>query len=180
MLLETIGENDMTSAYVVMPSLPQFEKYALRVESEMPAKFRSSIKRPTHKVCPTCETECSLGAQKCDECRHEFFEISNQLKSCHHCGHLNDLNNDECDECGSKLKQEFIVELKNALRDGAIIRGMDLKEEEVKFGEAMGDSLINDILSSGDDVLIKLLNKLPKESFARLTKMTSQSNPCSK
>ena len=57
---------------------------------------------------------------------------------------------------------------------------MDLKEEEVKFGEAMGDSLINDILSSGDDVLIKLLNKLPKESFARLAKMTSQSNPCSK
>ena len=57
---------------------------------------------------------------------------------------------------------------------------MDLKEEEVKFGEAMGDSLINDILSSGDDVLIKLLNKLPKESFARLAKMTSQSNSCSK
>lgn len=179
-VVRTIGENDMTSAYVVMPSLPQFEKYALRVESEMPAKFRSSIKRPTHKVCPTCETECSLGAQKCDECGHEFFEISNQLKSCHHCGHLNDLNNDECDECGSKLKQEFIVELKNALRDGAIIRGMDLKEEEVKFGEEMGDSLIKDILSSGDDVLIKLLNKLPKESFARLAKMTSQSPPCSK
>ena len=68
----------MTSAYVVMPSLPQFEKYALRVESEMPAKFRSSVKRPTHKVCPTCETECSLEL-KCDECGHEFFEISNQL-----------------------------------------------------------------------------------------------------
>ena len=146
----------------------------------MPPKFRSSVNRPSHKVCPTCETECSLGAQHCGECGHEFFEVSDQMKSCHHCGHLNDLKNEECDECGSKLKEEFIVELKNALRDGAIIRGMDLKEEEVKFGEEIGDSLIKDILSSGDDVLIKLLNKLPKESFARLAKMTSQSPPCSK
>ena len=38
---------------------------------------------------------------------------------------------------------------------------MDLNEEEVKFGEAMGDSLIKDILSSGDDVLIKLLKVVP-------------------
>ena len=112
----------------------------------------------------------------------EHIDIARSLLGvdCESCDGKGISQDDECDECGSKLKQEFIVELKNALRDGAIIRGMDLKEEEVKFGEAIGASLINDILSSGDDVLIKLLNKLPKESFARLAKMTSQSNPCSK
>ena len=179
-VVRTMGDQDMTSAYVVMPSLPQFEKFALRVENEMPAKFKSSIERPSHKVCPTCETECSIGARDCDECGHEFYEVSNQMKSCHHCGHLNDLNNDECDECGSKLKLEFVIELKNALRDGAIIRGMDLEEEEVKLGETIGASLTADILSSGDEVLIKLLNKVPKESFGRLAKMITKTPTCTK
>ena len=96
------------------------------------------------------------------------------MTTCHNCGQLNDLNNEECDECGTKLKQEFVVELKSALRDGAIIRGMDIDENEVQHGEKISDSLKNDILSSGDEVLIQILNKMPKESLGRLAKMVDK------
>ena len=173
-VVRTIGDKDITSAYVVMPSLPHFEKFALRIENEMPARFKNSKNKPTEKICPTCETKCSIGAQTCIECGHEFYEIKNQMTTCHNCGQLNDLNNEECDECGTKLKQEFVVELKSALRDGAIIRGMDIEENEVQHGEKISDSLKNDILSSGDEVLIQILNKMPKESLGRLAKMVDK------
>ena len=37
-------------------------------------------------------------------------------------------------------------------------------------------SLKNDILASGDDVLIKLLNAVPEESFGRLAKMVNSNS----
>ena len=40
-VVRTIGDKDITSAYVVMPSLPHFEKFALRIENEMPARFKN-------------------------------------------------------------------------------------------------------------------------------------------
>ena len=58
--------------------------------------------------------------------------------------------------------------LDEALRTGAIVRGMDLEEEEVKLGEEMAAPVREKILSSGDDQLVRILRVLPEESFARL------------
>ncbi len=173
-VVRTLGEKDTTSAYVIMPKIPQFEKFALSIEREMPPKKISKTNRPTKKICPICDTECHLHAQKCNECEHEFFEQSDQMQPCFNCGHLNPLENEDCDNCGSKMKQAFEVELTRAIRDGAIIRSMTLDEEEVKFGEDISGSLKNDILSSGDEVLIQLLNKMPKESLGRLAKLVEK------
>ena len=51
---------------------------------------------------------------------------------------------------------------------------MDIDENEVQHGEKISDSLKNDILSSGDEVLIQILNKMPKESLGRLAKMVNK------
>ena len=70
----------------------------------------------------------------------------------------------------------FYKELNEALRDGAIVRGMEIDENEVQHGENISDTLQKDILSSGDEVLIKILNKMPKESLGRLVRMVDKSN----
>ena len=59
---------------------------------------------------------------------------------------------------------------------GAIVRGMDLDEEEVLTGERLGPSLRADILSSGDEVLIKLMSKVPDEAAGRLAKIITRHN----
>ena len=61
--------------------------------------------------------------------------------------------------------------LKEALRYGVIARGMDLSEEETRRSEKISSSLRADILSSGDEVLINLISKIPEESDARLAKI---------
>jgi hypothetical protein len=58
--------------------------------------------------------------------------------------------------------------LDEALRTGAIVRGMDLSEEEVRLGEEMAVPVREKILASGDEHLVRILRSLPEESYARL------------
>ncbi len=60
------------------------------------------------------------------------------------------------------------MSLDEALRTGAIVRGMDLDEEEVQIAEKMAQPVRDKILRSGDDTLIRIIKTLPEESFARL------------
>ena len=160
-----------------MPSLPQFEKFALSVEKEMSPKFKNvSNNKPTHKICPTCENKCKINDLECSSCGHEFKQEQAQEILCLSCGEFNEADADYCHACNAKLSHDFKIELNEALRDGAIIRGMELDEDEVQVGEKMGHSLKNDILASGDDVLIKLLNVVPEESFGRLAKMVNSNS----
>ena len=53
---------------------------------------------------------------------------------------------------------------------------MDLEEEEVQAGERLGPSLRADILSSGDEILIKLVSKLPDEAAGRLAKIIARND----
>jgi hypothetical protein len=65
-----------------------------------------------------------------------------------------------------------ITELQNqqaeALRTGAIIRGMDISELEVVQAEGMADHVRTAILQSGDARLIKLLKVMPEEVLGHL------------
>ena len=127
-------------------------------------------------MCPICGTDYSISAQQCDECGHEFFDIDNQMQTFFNCGHLNPLNNEDCDNCGSQLQPSYKIELNEALRDEAIVGGMEIDENEVQHGENISDTLQKDILYSGDEVLIKILNKMLKESLGRLVRMVNKSN----
>ena len=57
---------------------------------------------------------------------------------------------------------------------GAIVRGMDLEEEEVREGERISNEIRTAILSSGDDKLVNLLQMLPEESWGRLKNLLNQ------
>ena len=78
-----------------------------------------------------------------------------------------------CQACGASLAQDFVLTLDEALRTGAIARGMDLDEEEVQAAEAIAPVVRDRVLQSGDDRLVRVLKTLPDESWARLRDILS-------
>lgn len=170
-VVRNFGPQDDSRAYVVMPTHRVFEEYARRVEAEMsPAKLHPSD-TPDTKVCPDCGAECPKDATSCHVCDSEFPVRPSRMKTCGECGALNPLSAKDCQSCGEGFGHDFEISLNDALRVGAIIRGMDLDEEEVQEGEAIRDVFRKGVLSSGDDQLIKILKLLPEESYGRLARM---------
>jgi hypothetical protein len=73
-----------------------------------------------------------------------------------------------CHSCGTSFQLGFVLTLDEALRAGAIVRGVDIEEREVQLGEEMAEPVRERILRSGDEQLVRILRILPEESFARL------------
>lgn len=171
-VVRTYGPGDDTRAYVVMPSFETFEAFARRVENEMSPSAANIGKSPTTKICPRCHAECEKKDKACGECGYEF-PAPNQarLKTCASCASLNPASATECHTCGEKFGTDFVISLDEALRNGAIVKGMDLDEDEVQASEKMAGQVREDVLRSGDAALIDMLNKLPDESFARVAKI---------
>lgn len=173
-VVRTCGPADDTRAYVVMPSFDTFEAYARRVEKEMPAALRKEPPAPRTKKCPVCRHECDLGAHECPSCGHEFPPIGGTFKACPDCGALNPVGATSCQACGSDFRAEFLVTLDEALRTGAIIRGMDVDEDDVREGERIAQPVRDMVLRSGDETLIRLTRVIPDESFARLKRILDE------
>ena len=70
--------------------------------------------------------------------------------------------------CGSTFKQSFTIRLDEALRDGSIVRGLDLSEEEVQEAERLAPGFREEVLRSGDEFIIEILGKLPDEAVGRV------------
>ena len=73
-----------------------------------------------------------------------------------------------CHTCGASFEQDFNLSLDEALRTGAIVRGIDIEEQEVQDAEEIAPVVRGRILRSGDERLIKIIQTLPDESWARL------------
>lgn len=175
-VVRTNGADDDTRAYVVMPSFETFDGFARRVEHEMSPGKRRDAGPPKAKVCPSCRSECALGASTCDGCGHEFPKSggATAFRSCGSCGALNAVSARSCHACGAGLGTDYRLTLDEALRDGVIVRGMDIDEGEARAGEAIAPNLRRDLLRSGDPILIGIVRKLPEESFARLRRIMDQ------
>jgi superfamily II DNA or RNA helicase len=167
-VVRTGGPEDDTRAYVVMPSFDTFDTYARRVEDEMSTSARVVEARPRTKRCPSCANECDLGATTCPECAHAFPARATRFKPCPACGALNSPAVAACIQCGGSFAPEFTLTLDDALRAGAIIRGMDVEEDEVRQAEQIAPTVRERVLVSGDRALIRVLRTLPDESWARL------------
>ena len=153
-----------------MPTHKIFEEYARRVESEMsPSALKEE--RAKEKVCPVCEAKCCLTASSCHECGNEFSTKKEHQFECIDCGSLNPVGSSSCSNCGTKFDHKFSVSLREALRFGVITRGIDIDETETQLAERMGSSITADILSSGDEVLINIISKLPPEAYARVARI---------
>jgi superfamily II DNA or RNA helicase len=173
-VVRSLHEEDISRAYVVMPTHHIFEEWARRVEREMSPASRKEDKKPTTKICPSCDAQCPREATVCEDCGHEFPPKQNTFKACNECGALNPFGADKCQVCGHSFKHDFDITLNEALRMGAIVRGMDLDEDEVRDGEQNKKEIYSDILSSGDDALIKVIKQLPEESWGRLRKILNR------
>jgi superfamily II DNA or RNA helicase len=172
-VVRTLGPDDDTRAYVVMPSTKIFECYARKVEQEMSPAARKIKVGPKTKKCPDCGTECKLSAKTCDGCGHEFPGVGGGFKTCSSCGALNPSQATSCQQCGEPFGTNFTLTLDEALRTGAIVRGMDINETEVKEGEKIAGPVREKVLLSGDNNLIRIIKVLPDESFARLKDILS-------
>lgn len=174
-IVRSAGPEDDTRGYVVMPALKRLEEYARRVEEEMPATAKASPEKPKKKKCPSCGAECSLDTKECETCGHEFTMGGggNRNKVCHACNALNPRSAKECANCGASFQTIFTLSLLEALRVGAIVRGADITEEEVREAEQMAPGFRAAILKSGDQNLVRLLRRIPEESYARLKEIIS-------
>ncbi len=159
--------NDDTRAYVVMPTLEAFDQYARRVEDEIPHHKGKETQAKTKK-CPICNHENALGAASCNACGHEFPKPPPRLKECPNCGTHNPLGASKCGMCGHEFGTDFKLKLDEALRTGAIIRGIDISEQEVKQGEGIANHVRTTVLQSGDAHLIRLIKAMPEEALGRL------------
>ena len=173
-VVRTMGDNDFSRAYVIMPILHTLEKYAQRVEREMSPQANKIAPKASAKICPICHNACGISDKECVSCGHEFPEKREQFISCHSCKSLNPISNQNCHTCGSTLHAEFTIELREAYRDGAITIGLKLTEADIKASEALNPSIEKDILSSGSDVLISMWSRIPKEAKASFINMVNQ------
>jgi superfamily II DNA or RNA helicase len=170
-VVRTLGPDDYSRAYVVMPTLSTFEEYARRVEREMAlAGVKPETKKDT-RICGTCGSENEKSAIECASCGAPFPARKQRFYACPDCGGLNRAGAQKCDHCGTNLKANYEITLNEALRMGAIVRGMDLDEDEVQDAEKNKKKIIKDVLASGDDAIIRLLKQLPEESYGRLRKI---------
>lgn len=170
-VVRTLGPDDYSRAYVVMPTLATFEEYARRVEREMALAGVKPETKKDSKLCGVCGSENERTAVECNSCGAPFPERKQRFVACPDCGGLNRAGAQKCDHCGTSLKVNYEITLNEALRMGAIVRGMDLDEEEVQDAEKNKKQILKDILASGDDAIIRLVKQLPEESYGRLRKI---------
>lgn len=172
-VVRAASPEDDTRAYVVIPFLDRFEAYARRIEEEMPPSAQTIPNSPERKRCPVCTSECDRNATQCTDCGHEFPKRPERQKHCHECGEVNELTAETCVSCGASFLTDFELSLNEALRVGAIVRGMDIDEELVVEGEAIAAKVRAQVLSSGDEKLVKIIQQLPEESWSHLKKILS-------
>ena len=96
------------------------------------------------------------------------YGVRERVKNCDDCGAINPLAAKECHACGKSFELAFHLTLDEALRTGAIVRGMDIDEAEVQEAERIAPSVRSAVLRSGDQRLVQIVRVLPDESWARL------------
>jgi superfamily II DNA or RNA helicase len=175
-VVRTLGAEDLTRAYVIMPTHKIFEEYAKRVELEMKPQYRKDTFKVDYKTCAICEEKNERSAKYCSHCDNEFPEKKIKFKECPECLELNPISLTSCQHCAYKFKDQFIFSLEDALgkRDGVIAHGMDISEEDVKYSLKIASQFKQDVYNSGNAYLIKMLSKVPDEATSILAKLSSK------
>lgn len=170
-VVRTLGPKDYSRAYVIMPSTEIFEKFARQIESEIPPSEINKTEKVTRKICPDCRSECSLSAKNCKNCGYDFSANTiSRTKVCDGCNTTNPFSAQSCINCGKSFMCNFSITLQEALREGAIVRGIDIDEEEVKEGERIASDIREMVFKGGEEMLIEMVGKLPDELMATMGK----------
>jgi len=173
-IIRSIDADDTTRGYVVMPATNTFDEFAKRIESEIPSQSRPMRKTLTERICPACGEPNHIDAKTCQYCEHNLQPSKPPLlKNCPQCDSKNIIRASICYNCGYSFTNDYVMSLTEALRDGAIVRGMQLTEDEVRLGEDNYETIQEEGFKSGDALLITMLKQLPKEAYGRLWKIMS-------
>ena len=174
-VVRSMGNEDDSRAYVVMPTHNIFEEYARRIEGEMKAVGAIDDINHDTKICPICETECAKDAIICSNelCKHEFSLKKKKLKTCPNdlCKFKNPINQNACQKCGTKFGYDYTLTLDNALRMGGIARQLDVNEEDVQLAEKYYKDIRKEFLDSGDARVIEALSVFPDESLIKMKRI---------
>lgn len=155
-----------------MPTHKLFEEYAKRIEREMSPKYRKdSATASKEKFCGECGEVNDLDAPSCGFCESAFPIKEKKFVACGECAGLNVISAKECQFCGTDFGLNYTLELEEAFRMGAIIRGMELDEQTVQEGEGMSEDVRERILESGDAAMLRFLRTFPEESFAEFRRI---------
>tara|TARA_B100000989_G_scaffold194825_1_gene147026 strand:+ start:7851 stop:9518 length:1668 start_codon:yes stop_codon:yes gene_type:complete len=175
-IVRTSGKNDLSRAYVVMPTHKIFEEYAKRIEYEMKPQYRKDNLEKSYKICAVCEEKNDKKAEECKFCESPFPKKITNFKECSSCNNLNTVNTSSCIHCGERFDDLFGYSLEEALghRNGVIAHGMDITEDEAKYSESIAKSMTQDLYSSGNEYLIRLWNKLPEEAAVKLVQISAK------
>ena len=173
-IVRNYKNGDTTRSYVVIPSHENFERFASNVENEMSPRARIEPPKSEDKLCPVCEAVNTKNTSTCSHCEHTFSDKTPQQKVCTNCDGLNPITAKSCISCGHSFELPFSVSLKEALRVGVIARGMDISEEEARFGEKISDDLRDKILKTGDQNLINIIRVIPEEAYGRLAAIINE------
>ncbi|WP_238946876.1 hypothetical protein [Seongchinamella unica] len=75
---------------------------------------------------------------------------------------------ESCHAWRASFEHDFTLTLDEALRTGAIVRGMDIEEADVQTAEDIAPVVRGRILRSSYQRLVNIIQTLPDESWARL------------
>jgi len=170
-VVRSAGPDDDTRAYVVMPSFPVFDDFARRIEAEMSPVATGMPGGNDKRKCPVCRADCDKGASACPSCGHEFPARRRTFVTCDACGMHMSPASPSCPRCGTANAQDFDLTLDEALRDGAITRGIDVSEEDLQFAEANAERVRSLVYQSGDAALIRMIRGVPEECLGLLRKI---------
>jgi superfamily II DNA or RNA helicase len=163
---EDIADDD-SSAYCVMPAFEIFDKYAKRVEEEMPGKHLKQTK--TTKKCPACETENKKDAKECisKSCDHQFPTSGPRYKKCgdEECEALNPVGAKSCQECGKEFGTDFDISLSDVFRENVISRGTMVSEEDAQAAESIGNAFYEYATKSDNPMIREWSKKNPPETL---------------
>tara|TARA_A100001011_G_C14291747_1_gene836508 strand:+ start:690 stop:2393 length:1704 start_codon:yes stop_codon:yes gene_type:complete len=164
-------ENDVSSAYVVMPAFEVFDKLAKGIENEMPG---TELKPKSVKICPSCQTENKKDAKECisKSCDYEWPPASLRYKKCKDddCGAINPIGAKCCQTCGNDFGTQFVVTLKDVFRDKIISRGVELSNEDIVEAEKLTNDFFNFVERSTNPFIIKMAKENPPEALVSFHK----------
>ena len=174
-VVRTLGEEDESRAYCVMPLHEKFVEYARRVLSEMSPKYLSE-QIVKNKICPSCRIELKKDQKVCPECSFEFPAKKTTYKHClnDQCAALNPVSASTCGSCGESFHIKYKINLASAFRDGVIANELDISEEDVQLAEKNFEQLRKDFLEEGDPQMLALMKKVPKEAWGKIAKYTQK------
>ena len=164
-VIRSMGKNDISRAYIIMPILKTFDDFARRIEDEMPSIKPTIPTGPITKKCGVCLMESPLSAVECPGCGAEFPKPKVTNIACHHCESLNPKNATTCSSCGTSMTPTFIIDHKSAWRESVICRGMEISDSDAEAGVKLNDAMKHDVLYSGNPTVIKIFQQIPAEAM---------------